>query len=202
MKYTLFFLPCYRIQWLFLPKKAEITGVVIDENSNDKIPFATISVYKSDFSELVKGAVSNDLGKFIVNGLNVGTYRAVVSFIGFKSDTSEVIAITSDKNQYALGEIGIVPSAVEIDDVEVRGTMSTTTRKIDRQTYRAADFETAKGGTAVDVLNKLPSVSVGPDGDVSVRGTTEFMVYLNGKPTPNGSLRFIKPDCSQFHRKH
>jgi outer membrane receptor protein involved in Fe transport len=164
-------------------QKAEITGVVIDENSNDKIPFATISVYKSDFSELVKGAVSNDFGKFSINGMNTGNYRAVVSFIGFKSDTSEVIVISSDRNQVALGEIGIVPSNLEIDDVEIRGTMSTTTRKIDRQTYRATDFETAKGGTAVDVLNKLPSVSVGPDGDVSVRGTTEFMVYLNGKPT-------------------
>lgn len=115
--------------------------------------------------------------------MNTGNYRAVVSFIGLKSDTSEVFAITSDHNHYALGEIGIVPLAVEIDDEEVRGTLSTTTRKIDRQTYRAADFETAKGGTAVDVLNKLPSVSVGPDGDVLVPGTTEFMVYLNGKPT-------------------
>jgi outer membrane receptor for ferrienterochelin and colicin len=72
---------------------------------------------------------------------------------------------------------------VEIEDVEVRGTVSTTSRKIDRQTYKASDFETAKGGTAVDVLNKLPSVSVSPEGSVSVRGTTDFMVYLNGKPT-------------------
>jgi outer membrane receptor protein involved in Fe transport len=183
MKYTLFFFALLSYSMVVFAQKAEITGVVIDENSNDKIPFATISVYKSDFSELVKGAVSDDLGKFSVDAMNAGTYRAVVSFIGFKPDTTAVITITSDKNQYALGEIGIVPSAVEIDDVEVRGTMSTTTRKIDRQTYRAADFETAKGGTAVDVLNKLPSVSVGPDGDVSVRGTTEFMVYLNGKPT-------------------
>ncbi|HSO88508.1 MAG TPA: outer membrane beta-barrel family protein, partial [Draconibacterium sp.] len=39
------------------------------------------------------------------------------------------------------------------------------------------------GGTAIDVLNKLPAVSVDPDGTVSLRGTTEFMVYLNGKPT-------------------
>ncbi|NQU52742.1 MAG: TonB-dependent receptor [Bacteroidetes bacterium] len=55
--------------------------------------------------------------------------------------------------------------------------------KIDRKVYSANDFETAQGGTAVDVLNKLPSVSVNPDGEVSVRGTTDFMVYLNGKPT-------------------
>ncbi len=183
MKYSILFLSLFLISTGVIAQNAEITGVVKDENTNEKIPFATVSVYKSDFSELVKGAVSNDNGKFSIDGMNLGNYRVVVSFIGFKPDTSEVISITSNINHYALGEIGIVPSAVEINDVEVRGTMSTTSRKIDRQTYRAADFETAKGGTAVDVLNKLPSVSVGPDGDVSVRGTTEFMVYLNGKPT-------------------
>src|SRR5690606_18973631 len=70
-----------------------------------------------------------------------------------------------------------------LEGVEIQGLASTVSRKIDRQTYRAGDFETAQGGTAVDVLNKLPSVSVDPDGTVSVRGATDFMVYLNGKPT-------------------
>lgn len=183
MKCTLLFFSILLISAPVFAQKAELFGVVTEKNSGEKIPFATVSVYKSDFSELIKGAVSNENGKFSVNELNAGNYRAVVSFIGFKPDTSAVIDITSYKSKYDLGVVSILPSAVEIADVEVRGTASTTTRKIDRQTYRAADFETAKGGTAVDVLNKLPSVSVGPDGDVSVRGTTEFMVYLNGKPT-------------------
>ena len=183
MKCTLLFFSILLISAPVFAQKAELFGVVTEKNSGEKIPFATVSVYKSDFSELIKGTVSNENGKFSVNELNAGNYRAVVSFIGFKPDTSAVIDITSYKSKYDLGVVSILPSAVEIADVEVRGTASTTTRKIDRQTYRAADFETAKGGTAVDVLNKLPSVSVGPDGDVSVRGTTEFMVYLNGKPT-------------------
>ena len=183
MKCTLLFFSILLISAPVFAQKAELFGVVTEKNSGEKIPFATVSVYKSDFSELIKGTVSNENGKFSVNELNAGNYRAVVSFIGFKPDTSAVIDITSYKSKYDLGVVSILPSAVEIADVEVRGTANTTTRKIDRQTYRAADFETAKGGTAVDVLNKLPSVSVGPDGDVSVRGTTEFMVYLNGKPT-------------------
>ncbi|MCK4748243.1 MAG: TonB-dependent receptor plug domain-containing protein, partial [Bacteroidales bacterium] len=70
-----------------------------------------------------------------------------------------------------------------LDEVEVRAMAKTVRTSIDRKTYRTDDFETARGGTAVDVLNKLPSVSVSPDGIVSVRGTSDFMVYLNGKPT-------------------
>lgn len=183
MKNTILLLTSMLFSTFVYAQKAEISGVITDKNSDEKIPFATISLYKSDFSELVKGSVSNENGKFSVLGLTPGNYRAVVSFIGYKPDTSEVIPVSNVKNKYDLGEVGIIPSAIEIGDVEVRGTISTATRKIDRQTYRAADFETAKGGTAVDVLNKLPSVSVDPDGDVSVRGTTDFMVYLNGKPT-------------------
>lgn len=183
MKNTLLIFSLFLISVGLFAQKAEIVGVVADSNSDEKIPFATVSLFRTDFSELVKGAVSDNNGNFKIEDVQPGEYRAVVSFIGYKPDTSAMISVTLDKNHYQLHEISIVPSTVEIEDVEVRGTVSTTSRKIDRQTYKASDFETAKGGTAVDVLNKLPSVSVSPEGGVSVRGTTDFMVYLNGKPT-------------------
>jgi outer membrane receptor protein involved in Fe transport len=163
-------------------QKGVLSGVVIDSSTNDKIPFTTISVYDEEF-KLITGTVSNDKGKFRIDKLEFGDLHLVVSFIGYNSDTLRLISLTNNNPSVNFGEIILASSSVELDDVEVRGMASTVSRKIDRQTYRASDFETAQGGTAVDVLNKLPSVSVDPNGVVSVRGTTDFMVYLNGKPT-------------------
>ncbi|NOR76531.1 MAG: TonB-dependent receptor [Draconibacterium sp.] len=160
-----------------------ISGIVIDNSTKDKIPFASVSVFEKNFEHLINGSASNDKGRFRIEKLPFGEYEIVVSFIGYTADTLDIINITNQNSSINLGEIAISPSTVELGGVEVQGLASTVSRKIDRQTYRASDFETAQGGTAVDVLNKLPSISVDPDGTVSVRGTSDFMVYLNGKPT-------------------
>ena len=161
-------------------QKGVLNGVVVDKSTNERIPFATVSIYNENFV-LVTGAASNNKGKFKVDKLNEGNYRVVISFIGYSADTLDLISVSN--STVNIGNVALVASTVEIEGVEVKGLARTTSKQIDRQTYRASDFETASGGTAVDVLNKLPSVSVGPDGTVLVRGTSDFMVYLNGKPT-------------------
>lgn len=164
-------------------QKGVLSGVVVDESTNDKIPFATVSVYDLNSGKLVTGAVSNEKGKFKVDKLELGDYRTVISFIGYTSDTLKSVTLSNTKTHVNFGEVPLAPSTVEMEGVEVQGVARSTSKKIDRQSYRASDFETASGGTAIDVLNKLPSVSVGPDGTVFVRGTSDFMLYLNGKPT-------------------
>ncbi len=163
-------------------QKGVLSGVVLDKSTNEKIPFANISLYNNNF-ELVTGSVSNDRGKFKIDKLELGKLQVVVSFIGYSADTLKAVMLTGDKPSVHIGQVYLSPVTVEIEGIEVSGMAKTTSKKIDRQTYRASDFETASGGTAVDVLNKLPSVSVDPDGTVLVRGTSDFMVYLNGKPT-------------------
>ena len=163
-------------------QKGAITGVVRDTETHERIPFATVSVFNGNF-DLVTGTTSNDKGKFKIDKLEFGNYQLVISFIGYGADTLKTVTLSESHPAVNVGEVVLNPVTVEIEGVDIKGMARTTSKKIDRQTYRASDFETASGGTAVDVLNKLPSVSVGPDGTVSLRGTTDFMVYLNGKPT-------------------
>lgn len=69
------------------------------------------------------------------------------------------------------------PNVIGIETVEVNAAARTSVNKIDRRTYRASDFETARGGNAIDVLSKLPSVSISSDNEISVRGSSDFVVY-------------------------
>lgn len=160
-----------------------ISGLVLDQESGERIPFASISVFSANSNDVSGGSVSSDKGKFKIEELEFGVYKVVVSFIGYTETNRNSITISDEKTSVNLGQILITPSSFELEGVEVKGMANSTSKKIDRQTYRVSDFETASGGTAVDVLNKLPSVSVSPDGTVSLRGTSNFMVYLNGKPT-------------------
>ncbi|WP_075590220.1 TonB-dependent receptor [Labilibacter marinus] len=163
-------------------KNGSIKGAVIDAESGEKFPFATVSLLKSN-QVLPIGTVTDNDGEFKINDLQHGTYNVVVSFIGYKTDTIKNVVVSSDKPRINIGNFAIAPSSIAIGEVEVAAMANTASTKIDRKTYRAQDFATAEGGTAVDILDKLPAVSVDAEGTVSVRGTGDFLVYINGKPT-------------------
>lgn len=182
------------IKWIFtgillfsminvFAEKGSVSGIVVDGSTNDKIPFASVALFNNTNENPVVGTITDDAGNFTIKNVNLGSYKLVVSFIGYNANTIENVDLTHRLTKVVLGNIVLIPANVNIKEVEVTAMQNTVSTKIDRKVYSASDFETAQGGTAVDVLNKLPSISVDPDGTVSVRGTSDFMVYLNGKPT-------------------
>ena len=163
-------------------RNGSIAGSISDINHQNAIPFVNVTLQQNG-EETAFGTVTDDSGNFSLEKVSLGTYTVVASFIGYETKTISNVTLTKDKPSVDLGSIGLSISAISLDKVNVSAEANTATTKIDRQTYRVSDFATAQGGSAVDVLNKLPSVSVSSEGNVSVRGTTDFMVYLNGKPT-------------------
>lgn len=171
---------------LFTPLFAQtgsITGVVTGSPNNEKIPYATIAVYPAGSEVPARGEASDGNGSFRIDRLPFGSYRVVVSFIGYEPVEVKDIDLSRQAPSLNMGTVTLRIAAAEIGQVDVVAQARTVTSGIDRTTYRATDFETARGGTATDVLSKLPAVSVNADGQVSVRGATDFLVYLNGKPT-------------------
>ncbi len=168
---------------IVLAQKGSITGSVTDSTTADPVSFASIALLKTGETSAITGGISNADGRFTIPNIPTGNYQVMISFLGFETRTISDITISGKNPTVDLGQVTLKPSSLSIAEVEVTGVANTAVSKIDRTTYRATDFETARGGNALDVLSKLPSVSVNPDGRVSVRGATDFMVYLNGKPT-------------------
>lgn len=168
-----------------------IKGHVISSQGGKDIAFASIAIIKSGEQEAFAGAISDDNGNFIVKNIPNGNYSAIVSFIGFNTKEVKNITVSSTQSRVELGNIVLNPNAIKLNDIEVSATQQTSVQKIDRQTFRASDFATAKGGTAVDILGKLPSVTVDGEGEVAVRGTRNFVVYINGKPTSSNASMIL-----------
>ena len=160
-----------------------VGGTISDRSTDERIPFATIAVYSDDNPSPLTGDISDGEGNFSIGPLPYGTYRLVISFIGYDPKEIPEVVIDSRSPGINLGTVHLNPAFTELDEVEVSALARTSSSRIDRTTYRASDFATARGGTASDVLSRLPSVSVSPDGEVSVRGASDFIVYLNGRPT-------------------
>jgi len=166
-----------------LAQRGTIEGLVIDESGTNPIEYAQIGLYTTSDSSLVDGVISGPDGVFKLEKIRYGSYFMEVSFIGYRTESIGPISLSQQSAQHIAGPVNLEINTTSLEEVEVVRQLSQTERKIDRQVFHAEQFQTATGGTAVDVLRNIPSVNIGPDGEVSLRGTGGFLVYLNGKPT-------------------
>ena len=162
-------------------QNASIKGIVIDGQSKQAVEYASVTLLKSTDSSMVNGVVSKSNGSFEFSRLPAGSYLLKVVFIGYQHKYSPVICLTSAE-KVNTGNIILMPGKKLLNDVNVTGQKVNATNKIDKQSYQAGQFESTRGGTVIDVLKNLPSVSVNGEGDISVRGSTGFLVLINGKP--------------------
>ena len=166
-----------------LGQRGSLKGVIVDEYTAENIPFATVAITKSGEEVFFTGTVSDQNGEFLLENLPFGIYQVDVSFIGYNSRQIPDVTLSSANRNNDLGSIELALNAIGLEQVEVRAAAMTSVNRIDRTTYRASDFETARGGSALDVLSRLPSVTIRGEDEISVRGSSDFAVYLNGKPT-------------------
>lgn len=162
-------------------QNAVLTGVVTEKQKALPIEFASVSVLKITDSVIVGGALTNNKGVFVIPGMDTGKYILKVVSIGYQTVLLP-FSVMQQNQQIAIGKVELVLSGKALTEVVVTGRRNTVSNKLDKQTYRADQFESAKGGSATDVLKNLPSVAVNSAGEISVRGATGFLVLINGKP--------------------
>jgi outer membrane receptor protein involved in Fe transport len=122
------------------------------------------------------------VGKFTLNKVAVGSYKIVVSFIGYDSKTV-FVNITEKNDDRDLGVIKLQQSSKMLSEVTVEGQRALIEERVDRTVYNAEKDASNKGGDATDVLKKVPMLSVDLDGNPSLRGSTSVRVLINNKPS-------------------
>ena len=161
-------------------QKASIKGSVLDFQNQSPIEYASIALINSVDNSVVAGDISNKNGNFTIQNIKPGNYKLKIYFIGYTEQLLENIKVSNQQIQ--LEVIKLKMSNQALDEVVVTSKKANSSNKIDKQQYKASQFETAKGGSAIDVIKNLPSVTVNGQGDISLRGSNGFMVLVNGKP--------------------
>jgi hypothetical protein len=159
-----------------------ITGRILDKNTNASIEYANIVLLTSLDSTLITGTITNTEGFFNLDKIASGKYRLEIRFIGFNTLKLNV-DVNSDKSRIELGEILIEPLAVTLHDVVVQGERSPVSYQIDKKVIDVDKMQTVISGNAADVLQNVPSVTVDIEGNVSLRGSANFTVLIDGRPS-------------------
>jgi outer membrane receptor protein involved in Fe transport len=160
----------------------KVTGTVLDSANQKPVEFATVALTQGNSDKPLNGSVCDDKGKFSIENVTPGSYKVVISFIGYKTKSIPV-TISDKRPTVELGTIKIGSEAEVLQEVTVQGQKALVEERVDRTVYNAENDATTKGGDATDVLKRVPMLSVDMDGNPSLRGNTNIRVLINNKPS-------------------
>lgn len=159
--------------------QGQLSGIILDKNTETPIEYATI-ILKQE-GQILEGTISKSDGSFLLPISSDGNFNVEIKFLGYqKLEAKNVLA--QKNTPLDLGIFGLQTSRNLLDEVVVDAQQAAFVNKIDRQIYSASEFSSARGGTGIDVIRNLPSLSFNGLGEISLRGSTGFMLLLNNKP--------------------
>lgn len=153
----------------------KISGRVLNASTHEAIADASISLMVS--GKPVNGALSDSGGRFTLRSVPPGTNVLSVAFVGYKTLTLSV------SEPRSLGVLYLTPEVTYMKDVTITGARPLVENHIDKMVYNVANDLTSQNGVALDVLKKVPSVSVDVDGNVELEGDANIRFLINGKPS-------------------
>lgn len=161
----------------------EIKGVVICTASSHELEYAAVSLFSLPDSANVANEITGASGLFRFRNIPEGQYFLVIHFMGYEKKIVENISVGQANRQADLGKIGLQVSLYDLDEVEIKDIRNPVTFEIDKTVVDVGKELAAQGGTAVDALQNVPSVQVDALGQVLLRGSADFTLLINGKPT-------------------
>ncbi len=164
-------------------KPGIVKGIIIDYQTGEPMEYANIAIYNSQDSSLVTGGITNGKGEFEIRGIAFGDYYLEAKFIGFDKSAVAEINIDKENTTFNSGNISLKPSSLEIGSIDVVADKSQVEYKLDKKVVNVSQVVNAAGGTAVDVLENTPSVQVDIEGNVTLRGSGNFTVLIDGRPS-------------------
>ncbi|RMF56400.1 MAG: TonB-dependent receptor [Calditrichaeota bacterium] len=161
----------------------QVHGKVIDAVTGVPVEYASIILRSLRDTTRATGTITDKEGKFILEVRRPGRYRLEVDFIGYKRKIIPELRVTPRQVEVDVGEIQLDPVAIQAEEVEVVGERAPVTFHIDKKVVSVEGQLTAASGTAVDVLENVPSVTVDIEGNVALRGSSNFTVLIDGVPS-------------------
>ncbi len=159
-----------------------ITGTINAEGGTPLVG-AAVTIRAARDSALVTGGLTDNAGRFRIEGLAPGSFLVHISYLGYKS-IDRTVEITAAAPVANLGTINLQTDVIAIEGVTAETQRSAVTVQVDRTVYNTKEMPAASGGATTDLLRNIPELDVDVDGNVKLQGSQSVAVHLNGRPAP------------------
>lgn len=157
-----------------------IKGTVIDSAKNQALGYVTVAIRTAKTDQPVKSTLSKDNGSFEFNNLPHKAYKLVLASVGFKNKT---IQLDSTEAVIELGKILMSQASKDLSQVNVTAMKPLVKQEVDRIGYDVQADPESKATNVLEMLRKVPLVSVDGQDQIKLKGNTDFKIFINGKPS-------------------
>ena len=163
-----------------------ITGQVIDKESSETVPMATVKLLKTD-STMVSGILSDDEGNFKIEAPANGQYILQITSVGYKDYTQRVQV--KDGKDMPLGTIKLKADAIALGEAVVTAQAAKVTLRADTFVYNASAFRTPEGSTIEELVRRLPGAQIDDQGKITINGKEVKKIKIDGKEFMTGDTQ-------------
>ncbi len=164
----------------------KLTGRTLDAENNSPLEFVNIAVFvaaDSGNGRLVGGGITDALGRFNVDRLPLDAPLYVrASSMGFQEQKTATFRLTADRPTRKLEDLAMTSTAIALNSVEIKGQKRMIEYALDKKVVNVEQSLVSEGGTATDVLQNVPSVTVDEEGNVSLKGSDNVTILIDGRP--------------------
>ncbi len=163
--------------------KGRVYGKLIDSKTKKPVEFASVVVFWYNKDSVIGGALTKENGEFSIENLPaMGGFRFRATQVGYKTYEQKIYIQAPNKLEQDLGNIKIEVDEKLLNEVEVTTQKSTFQMSVDRKVYNVDKDLSVKGGTGIDVLKNIPTITVDGDGNATLR-EKNVQLYVDGRPT-------------------
>ncbi len=161
----------------------KVFGKVKDASTKKAVEYASVSLIKPGLTRLAGGTTTGTDGSFLIENLAPGNYLVKITFLGYTMYQTDTLRITAEEPLEDLGTVLLKPSSQNLKGAEIVADAPMVVNEIDKRVYNTEKLLSTSGGSAVDILNQIPSVNVDIDGNLSLRGSEGVTVLVDGRPS-------------------
>ena len=160
-----------------------ISGIIVDKSNLQPIEYANILLMKVKDSSMAAGVITNEKGQFKLEKVPFDKYYLKITFIGYSNLIINNVEITKQNPDKKIGLIKFESSSKLLDEVNIIAEKKMMEYTLDKKVVNVDKNLVSSGGSAVDVMQNIPSVTVDIDGNVSLRGSTNVSILVDGRPS-------------------
>ena len=170
-----------------LQTAAQITGRIVDQESQQALVSATLQLYKINKADttFTAGVISDAQGRFTFSNTREGNYLLKISYLGYKEELRSLTKVRG--RNLTLGNIVMEPNAVVLDEAVVTGNVPKMVIKDDTVVYNADAFRVPEGSVIEALVEVLPGAKIDDDGKISINGKNVRRFKLDGRDFMTGN---------------
>ena len=165
-----------------------ISGTIVDSVSGAPLAAATVQYFREGKGTSINGIVADEKGKFSFS-VPKGNYQLRIAYAGYKEYQSKWIAVGDGSASIQLGQIKLSLSKNTLEEIVVQAEKSSMQLSLDKKIFNVGKDLANAGGSAMNILMNIPSVSVDPEGNVKLRGSDNVRILIDGKPSGLVSIK-------------